>query len=109
MYLAGESRNYPMYCPVYACGVINCHDHRERDEERTTQSLPKIDSFDYKIYRFFSKVIGGVFTYYLLMSYALHPDEVHGHDWNNYEWDDWEYYADEQAEQDPSKAKFMWE
>ena len=35
------------------------------------------------------------------------PLQAVGHDWNNYEWDDWEFYADEQADADPSKAKFM--
>ncbi|KAL5258104.1 hypothetical protein ACHWQZ_G012905 [Mnemiopsis leidyi] len=106
MYLAGETRNYPVYCPVQGCGNIRCHDHRERDDERNHHSFPK-DDYHYKFNRLLEKIFGMGLTYYVLMKATYNPEEAMGHDWNNYEYDDWEFYADAQAESDPSKAKFV--
>jgi len=106
LYLAGETKNYPFYCPVEGCGNLRCHDHRERDEERTHNSFPAAD-YQYRFYQLISKLAGMCFTYYVLMKATYTPEEAMGHDWGNYEYDDWEYYADAQAESDPSKAKYM--
>lgn len=106
LYLSGESRNYPLYCPVMSCGNIKCHDHRERDDERDQHSFPP-DNFQTRFWNLLCKSTGMLFTYYVLMKATYTPEEMLGHDWGNYEWDDWEYYADEQAENDPSKAKFI--
>ena len=42
-----------------------------------------------------------------MISHTAYLPQALGHDWNNYEFDDWEFYADAQAENDPSRAKFV--